>query len=121
MKQPTPEQKQAKETAGPDKGSQEQAQIETSEKDAVEEPAQKEKSHVLKEGDQLVVAGILTVEKNHFYIVPPEKGVWYRLVGLKKEEKAVLMKFKGKTITAEIKILTLESPKAYNTQLIYLK
>jgi hypothetical protein len=33
----------------------------------------------------------------------------------------VLMKFKGKTITAEIKMLTLESSKAYTTQLICLK
>lgn len=67
-----------------------------------------------------VIAGIVTIEKNNYYIIDPVNKIRYRLVGLKNDEKKELQKHVGKKVKVEIKVLTTKSAKAYNTQLIRL-
>jgi uncharacterized protein YceK len=70
------------------------------------------------EAEELIVEGIIIVEKNDLYISDPESEKRYRLVGLKKDEKNMLKKLKGNKVCLEIKVVSTESKKAYNAELI---
>jgi len=101
----------------------------TGEKPSVsEEPEQKDEQKIAKEKEKktkpseakketVTITGIVSLRKNTFYITELESKKRYKLVGLKKEEEALLKKLIGKQADFELRIVSTEAKKAYNAQL----
>jgi hypothetical protein len=64
------------------------------------------------------VQGVVSLEKNHYYITDKKQNVRYKLVGLQKDQKNQLNKLRGSTVRFDLKVLSSESAKAHNAQLI---
>ncbi len=99
------EQKVAKETE----------KITTGEKKKTKPPKTKKKES---QKNAVSITGIVRLEKNTFYITEPESKKRYKLVGLKKEEEAILKKLIGKQAEFELRIVSTEAKKADNAQLV---
>jgi mannose/fructose/N-acetylgalactosamine-specific phosphotransferase system component IIB len=71
-----------------------------------------------KSKEKIAIKGTVLLEKNHFYVVVPGRAKRYRLVGLKKEQKDRLNKLQRKLVRFEIQVVSTESAKFDNAQLI---
>jgi len=94
----------------------------------LKEPEQKDEQKIAKEKEKktkpseakketVTITGIVSLRKNTFYITELESKKRYKLVGLKKEEEALLKKLIGKQADFELRIVSTEAKKAYNAQL----
>jgi len=124
-----PVEEKVKEKAPVEEKAEEKAEKkEKSEKEIGEEqkPKEKEKEQQIvkeqkpaeKKENTAAVKGIVSLEKNIFYITDVESKKRYKLVGLKKEEKYMLKKLIGSEVSLELKIVSTESKKAYIAQLL---
>ncbi len=66
----------------------------------------------------VTITGIVSLRKNTFYITELESKKLYKLVGLKKEDEAMLKKLIGKQADFELRIVSTEAKRAYNAQLV---
>jgi mannose/fructose/N-acetylgalactosamine-specific phosphotransferase system component IIB len=86
----------------------------TVEEEKVEEKATSEE----KQPEEITIEGVLSIDKNIYYISDPESGIQYKLVGLNKEDMKRLKKMKGKNVSVDIQVVSTESEKVINAQFV---
>jgi hypothetical protein len=69
-------------------------------------------------GETASITGRLEKDQNHYLLTDVNSGVSYRFVGLKKADEAHLSPYVGKIITVKLKVISTESAKVHNAQLV---
>ncbi len=72
----------------------------------------------LTKGETGQVTGRLDKDKNQYLLTDSRTGVLYRFVGLGKDGEKQLDPHVGKTVTVRLKVISTESAKAVNAQLV---
>ncbi|KPJ82761.1 MAG: hypothetical protein AMS17_18750 [Spirochaetes bacterium DG_61] len=88
------------------------------EKPVEEEKVEEKATSDVKQPEEITIEGVLSIDKNNYYISDPESGIQYKLVGLNKEEMKRLKKMKGKNVSLEIQVVSTESEKVFNAQFV---
>ncbi len=71
-----------------------------------------------KTSEEYVIECTVKINKKNYFAYNSKSGILYRLVGLKKEEKTRLYQLEGTLVNLEIRVVSKESAKAWNVQLI---
>jgi len=71
-----------------------------------------------KTSEEYVIKCTVKINKKNYFAYNSKSGILYRLVGLKKEEKTRLYQLEGTLVNLEIRVVSKESAKAWNVQLI---
>jgi hypothetical protein len=69
-------------------------------------------------GEVLVITGTVAQSGNKSYLEDRTSGDVFRFVGLRKNEAAALARLAGRIVSVRLKIISVESAKAMNAQLI---
>jgi mannose/fructose/N-acetylgalactosamine-specific phosphotransferase system component IIB len=88
------------------------------EKPVEEEKAEEKATSEEKQPEEITIKGVLSIDKNIYYISDPESGIQYKLVGLNKKDMKRLKKMKGKNVSVEIQVVSTESEKFINAQFV---
>ncbi len=79
-------------------------------------PAKSKSVHA--KGEVLVITGTVAQSGNKSFLEDRASGDVYRFVGLRKDEAAALARLAGRVASVRLKIISVESAKAINAQLI---
>lgn len=127
-----PSEKTAEEPAPPETATEESLPAETAAEEsapaetAAEEPlpsqeivkTSEDAAPPKKTSEEHVIEGTVKINKKNYFAYNSKSGILFRLVGLKKEEKTRLYQLEGTLVNLEIRVVSKESAKAWNVQLI---
>ena len=82
------------------------------------QPAKAKNESVHARGEVVIITGKIVHSGNKSYLEDRTSGDVFRFVGLRKDEAAALARLAGRVVSVRLKIISVESARAMNAQLI---